>query len=123
CRAALRAERGARRRIAELNAVRAEAAQRTTDFYLALHLGRVYFGNIGSADRLDFTVIGPAVNEVSRIMALCSSVRRPLLMSARFADTVAGSADEAGAASLPLASVGRFALKGVSAAQHLYTLA
>src|SRR3546814_14526212 len=88
--------------------LRAEAAQRTTDFYLALHLGRVYFGNIGSADRLDFTVIGPAVNEVSRIMALCSSVRRPLLMSARFADTVAGSADEAGAARLPLASVGRF---------------
>src|SRR3546814_6810515 len=87
--------------------LRAEAAQRTTDFYLALHLGRVYFGNIGSADRLDFTVIGPAVNEVSRIMALCSSVRRPLPMSARFADTVAGSADEAGAASLPLAPVGR----------------
>jgi adenylate cyclase len=122
CRAALRAEREARRRIAELNAERAKGAQRTTDFYLALHLGRVYFGNIGSSDRLDFTVIGPAVNEASRIMALCSSVRRPLLLSARFAETVAGGADEEGA-DLPLASVGRFALKGVSGAQHLYTLA
>src|SRR3546814_17103881 len=76
CRAALRAERGARRRIAELNAVRAEAAQRTTDFYLALHLGRVYFGHIGSADRLDFPVIGPAVNAVGHIMARCCSARR-----------------------------------------------
>ena len=122
CRAALRAEREARRLVAGLNEARAEAGQRTTDFYLALHLGRVYFGNIGSADRLDFTVIGPAVNEASRIMALCSSVRRPLLLSARFAEAVAGRAGEDGS-DLPLASVGRFALRGVSAAQHLYTLA
>lgn len=122
CRAALRAGQEARKKLAELNAARAEATQRTTDFYLALHLGRVYFGNIGSPDRLDFTVIGPAVNEASRIMALCSSVRRPLLMSARFAETVAGRAGDEDAA-LPLASVGRFALRGVSAAQHLYTLA
>ena len=105
-----------------MNAGRAKSALRTTDFYLALHLGSVYFGNIGSPDRLDFTVIGPTVNEASRIMALCGSVRRPLLMSARFADTVAGSLGEEDA-DLPLASVGRFALKGVSAAQHLYTLA
>ncbi|HEY9536002.1 MAG TPA: adenylate/guanylate cyclase domain-containing protein [Kiloniellaceae bacterium] len=122
CRAALRAEREARRLAAEINEARAGAGQRTADFYLALHLGRVYFGNIGSPDRLDFTVIGPAVNEVSRIMALCSSVRRPLLLSARFAETAAGGAGE-GASDLPLASVGRFALRGVSAAQHLYTLA
>src|SRR3546814_19165070 len=98
--------------------VRAEAAQRTTDFYLALHLGRVYFGNIGSADRLDFTVSGPAVNEVSRIMAQCSYVRRPPTISARFADTVAGSADAAGAARPPLAPAGRFHLQGGSAAPH-----
>ncbi|WP_340118727.1 adenylate/guanylate cyclase domain-containing protein [Pelagibius sp. 7325] len=122
CHAALGAAREARRRVAEVNRGRAEAALRTTDFYLALHLGRVYFGNIGSPDRLDFTVIGPAVNEASRIMALCGSVRRPLLMSARFAETVTGPDGTAGA-DLPLASVGRFALKGVSQAQHLYTLA
>lgn len=118
CRTALAAERDARRRIAEVNRARAAAAERTTDFYLALHLGRVYFGNIGSSDRLDFTVIGPAVNEASRIMALCSSVRRPLLLSARFAETLVSAGED-----LPLASVGRFALKGVSEAQHLYTLA
>ncbi|SMF55786.1 adenylate cyclase [Tistlia consotensis] len=116
CRAALRAEREARRLVAALNETRAAEGRRTTDFYLALHLGYVYFGNIGSADRLDFTVIGPAVNEAARIMALCSSVRRPLLLSARFAGMVADD-------DLPLASVGRFALRGVSEAQHLYTLA
>ncbi|MGD1878711.1 MAG: adenylate/guanylate cyclase domain-containing protein [Kiloniellaceae bacterium] len=117
CHAALRAEREARRLIAELNEARAAAAQRTTDFYVGLHLGRAYFGNIGSPDRLDFTVIGPAVNEVTRIMTLCSSVRRPLLLSEHFAGIVQNDAD------LSLASVGRFALKGVSAAQQLYTLA
>jgi adenylate cyclase len=117
CRAALRAEQEARRLVAQVNTARADSGRRTTDFYLALHLGRVYFGNIGSAERLDFTVIGPAVNEASRIMALCSSVRRPLLLSARFAEAADATGD------LPLASVGRFALKGVSEAQHLYTLA
>jgi adenylate cyclase len=120
CLAALRAEREARRLVAELNAGRAAAGQRTTDFYLALHLGYVYFGNIGSPDRLDFTVIGPAVNEAARIMSLCSSVRRPLLLSSRFAGMVESPAGQDG---LPLASVGRFALRGVSEAQHLYTLA
>ncbi|MGF1594041.1 MAG: adenylate/guanylate cyclase domain-containing protein [Kiloniellaceae bacterium] len=122
CLAALRAEREARRLVGEVNAQRTTAGQRVTDFYVALHLGRVYFGNIGSPDRLDFTVIGPTVNEASRIMALCSSVRRPLLLSERFAGTVMG-ADSEPTPELPLASVGRFALRGVSEAQHLYTLA
>lgn len=117
CRAALRAEAAARRLVGLVNEKRAETGGRTTDFYLALHLGRVYFGNIGSAERLDFTVIGPAVNEATRIMALCSGLRRNLLLSARFAETLRSDA------ALPLASVGRFALKGVSEAQHLYTLA
>jgi adenylate cyclase len=119
CRAALRAERAARALVDKVNGKRSESGRRTTDFYLALHLGRVYFGNIGSQDRLDFTVIGPAVNEASRIMALCSSVRQPLLLSARFAEALGEETGD----SRPLASVGRFALKGVSGAQHLYTLA
>jgi adenylate cyclase len=127
CRAALAAERAARRLVGLVNDKRAESGRRTTDFYLALHLGRVYFGNIGSAERLDFTVIGPAVNEATRIMALCSSVRRPLLLSARFAETLSGPNLFGGITpageDLPLASVGRFALKGVTEAQHLYTLA
>ncbi len=39
--------------------------------YLGLHVGEVFYGNVGSRERLDFTVIGPAVNEASRIAAMC----------------------------------------------------
>ena len=47
-----------------------------TQVYLALHVGDVLYGNVGSKDRLDFTVIGPAVNEVSRILAMSRSVEQ-----------------------------------------------
>ena len=54
-----------------LNERRAAAGLPVTDIYLGLHFGEVFYGNIGSTDRLDFTVVGPAVNEVSRIAAMC----------------------------------------------------
>ena len=57
-----------------------------TDMYLGLHVGEVFYGNVGSRERLDFTVLGPAVNEASRIAAMCRSVDQPILMSAAFAD-------------------------------------
>src|SRR5262249_48904037 len=47
------------------------------------HVGKVFYGNVGSRERLDFTVLGPAVNEASRIAAMCRSVDQPVLMSAR----------------------------------------
>ncbi len=77
--------------------------------YLGLHVGEVFYGNVGSTERLDFTVIGPAVNEVSRIAAMCRSVEQPMLVSAAFADV--------GNNRGRLASVGRYALRGVSRAQ------
>jgi adenylate cyclase len=83
--------------------------------YLRLHLGGVVYGNIGSEERLNFTVVGPAVNEVARIAALCRSVDQPILMSSSFAASVAE--DRCG-----LASVGRFAPRGVGEPQELYTL-
>lgn len=52
---------------------------------IALHYGEVDYGNIGSGQRLDFTVIGPDVNLVSRIQSVCSATGSPLLMSDRFA--------------------------------------
>jgi adenylate cyclase len=52
---------------------------------VSLHLGEVYYGNIGAGRRLDFTVIGPAVNEASRLEGLCGQLGQPLLMSAPFA--------------------------------------
>ena len=73
--------------------------------YLGLDVGEVFYGNIGSKDRLDFTVVGPAVNEVSRITAMCRSVDQPMLVSAAFA---ASAADER-----RFVSVGRYALRGI----------
>jgi len=116
CRSALATAVAVHRGVRELNARRAAAGQPVTEVYLGLHVGEVFYGNIGSLDRLDFTVVGPAVNEVSRIAAMCRSVERDVLVSESFAAT-ADSADRN-----RLVSVGRFALRGVSRAQELYTL-
>jgi len=48
---------------------------------IALHMGEVFFGNMGAPERLDFTVIGRAVNEVSRVEALTKELGRPVLVS------------------------------------------
>ncbi len=116
CAKALKAEFMMRRNVRELNARRAMEARPTTTVYLGLHIGEVFFGNIGSIDRLDFTVVGPAVNEASRIASMCRSVDRPLLVSSAFAETL--PADKRA----KFVSVGRFALRGVGRAQDLFTL-
>jgi adenylate cyclase len=76
----------------------------------------VFYGNIGSKDRLDFTVVGQAVNEANRIASMCSSIGRNLLVSAAFLNAL----PEPERANF--ASVGRFALRGVGRAQELFTL-
>jgi adenylate cyclase len=115
-RAALRAEHGFRRNMISLNAARSAAGRPTTSAYVGLHVGEVFYGNIGSEDRLDFTVVGPAVNEVSRIASMCRSVDRELLASSDFCSGL----DAAGQGYL--VSTGRFALRGIGRAQDLYTL-
>ena len=115
CAAALDAARAAREAVAALNARRIEQGLPATEMYLGLHIGEVFYGNIGSKERLDFTVVGPAVNEVSRIAAMCRSVDQPILMSAAFTASVA---EERRA----FASVGRYALRGVGKPQELFTL-
>jgi adenylate cyclase len=114
CNAALSAAIAARQRTDELNRRRAADGKPMTDMYLGLHVGKVFYGNVGSRERLDFTVIGPAVNEASRIAAMCRSVDQPVLMSSAFA--------EVGDIKRRLVSVGRYALRGVAHPQELFTL-
>jgi adenylate cyclase len=116
CSAALKAEAELRRSLGEVNARRAAEGRPVTSVYLGLHVGDVFYGNIGSADRLDFTVVGPAVNEVSRIASMCRSVDRGVVLSSEFA-AAAPPSERA-----KLVSVGRYALRGVSRAQELFTL-
>jgi adenylate cyclase len=112
--AALSAAIAARQGVVELNKERAAKGKPLTDMYLGLHVGNVFYGNVGSRERLDFTVLGPAVNEASRIAAMCRSVDQPVLMSAAFA--------EVGNVRHRLVSVGRYALRGVAHPQELFTL-
>jgi adenylate cyclase len=115
CHAALAAALEARRAVALVNERRIAANLPTTDMYLGLHVGEVFYGNIGSEERLDFTVVGPAVNEVSRIASMCRSLDQPVLTSSAFAVAI----DEP---KRLLVSVGRYALRGVERPQSLFTV-
>lgn len=116
CAAALRAETDMRARHADLNAKRVASDQPVSSIYLGMHIGDVFYGNIGSKDRLDFTVVGPAVNEASRIASMCRSVDRDVLFSSDFREALPEKERER------LISVGRYALRGVSRARELFTL-
>ena len=116
CRRALKAEELVRARVKELNEKRRAEERPVTSVYVGLHIGEVFYGNVGSVERLDFTVVGPAVNETSRIASMCRSVDRSVLVSSTFADCLP-AAERA-----RLVSVGRFALRGVGQAKELFTL-
>lgn len=115
CGRALRAARAAGEAIKALRRERLAMGLPVTDFCLGLHRGTVLFGNVGSPTRLDFTVIGPAVNEVSRIEGMCRSLEQPVVISAAFAQA-------SGAERQRLVSLGRYALRGVGRAQELFTI-
>ncbi len=115
CRAALEAADRVMGRVAEVTARRQANGLPVTRFYIGLHLGDVLYGNIGARNRLDFTVIGPAVNEVSRIEAMCRALDQDLIVSSAFADVVKGSSER-------IVSLGRYVLRGVRRPQELFTL-
>ncbi|HEX3881543.1 MAG TPA: adenylate/guanylate cyclase domain-containing protein, partial [Stellaceae bacterium] len=79
---------------------------------VALHYGAVSYGNIGSDNRLDFTVIGPDVNLTSRIERLCRELDRQLITSEPFAETLAR----------PMWEIGHFELRGFAKMQRLFEL-
>jgi len=108
CQRALAAARQARTNIAAL----ASSAMPGLRFGLALHIGDVLYGNIGSANRLDFTCIGPAVNFAARIEKLSGSLGRAIVASDEFARHCPGD----------FASLGEFSLAGFSAPQLVFGL-
>jgi adenylate cyclase len=91
----------------------AAVAQSELRIGVALHVGEVMYGNIGASERLDFTVIGRAVNEVCRVESLCKEVGRPLLATSAFAHALGAQSG--------LTSVGTFSLKGVAEKAELFT--
>jgi adenylate cyclase len=114
CRQALDAAAEAMSAVDRLNAARREAGKPAIAVDLALHLGEVLYGNVGAVDRLDFTVIGPAVNEAARIEALCEPLGRKVLVSAELAAAVGDSCR--------LVPLGHHELRGVRELREIYGL-
>ena len=115
CVRALSAASEALEAIAALNAECAANGRPVMDLDVALHLGDVLYGNVGSDRRLDFTVIGPAVNAASRIEALCGELDCRLLISGTFVRAAGSSAQ--------FRSLGRHSLRGIAEPQELFTSA
>lgn len=113
--AALEAAQKVLAEIERLNQSEAAAGNPRLAIDLALHQGVVTSGNVGTADRLDFTIIGPAVNETTRIEGLCGELGRHLLISDSFVRA-------APALEPRLRSLGRHALRGVREAREVFTI-
>lgn len=101
--------------VKEINDRRAKEALTCTGFSIAVHAGEVLYGNIGSSARLDFTVIGPAVNTAARLMGMCSLVDQTVIVAANVARPVMSLRDD-------LVSLGQYRLRGVADRQELFTL-
>jgi class 3 adenylate cyclase len=113
CDAALRTVAAARAGMAHLDMARRQNGQAPLRFGAALHVGEVMWGNVGAADRLDFTAIGPAVNLVSRLEGLCRPLEKTVLVSGAFAAA-------SGASLVPL---GTHPLRGIASPCAVYTVA
>jgi adenylate cyclase len=94
------------------NEARAAGGHDPVRFGVGLHIGPVTFGNIGTEDRLDFTVIGPAVNRAARLESLTKELGVPVLASAEFN----------AASTVPMKSLGRHTLRGVPEPVEVFTL-
>ena len=112
CRTALAAAEEALARLASANLARRARGEREIDLGLALHTGPVMYGNIGAPERLDFTVIGPAVNLTARIAGLCRPLGRKILASARFASPCGSE----------LVSLGHHQMRGLAQPQEIFGL-
>lgn len=112
CDGALRAVSAARVGMEHLDKQRLRQGLPTLPFGAALHLGEIFWGNIGAADRLDFTAIGPAVNLVSRLEGLCKPLRKTVLVSGALAAET----------ETPLIALGTHALRDITSPCVVFTL-
>jgi class 3 adenylate cyclase len=112
CDAALRAVSAARAGMAHLDEARDRQGLPPLPFGAALHLGEMLWGNIGAADRLDFTAIGSAVNLVSRLEGLCRPLGKAVLVSGTLAAET----------SVPLIPLGTHALRGIASPCAVFTV-
>jgi class 3 adenylate cyclase len=112
CAAALRAAAAARAGMAHLDATRQAQGLPSLPFGMALHFGEMLWGNIGAADRLDFTAIGPAVNLVSRLEGLCKPLGQTVLVSGAVAAETP----------TPLIPLGEHRLRGIAAPCPVFAL-
>jgi adenylate cyclase len=106
CANLLHAVTEARQAMAALNERNGEIGREPLNYGVGVHVGDVMYGNIGSRSRLDFTVIGPAVNMASRLETLTKQLERKVLLSRAFADSVEGDFD--------LERVGEYPVRGFS---------
>lgn len=113
CKDALAATREARRNIAAINRDRVAAGVDPLGYGMAMHVGEVMYGNVGALNRLDFTVIGPPVNEACRVEALTRTLDVEVLLTDAFVTA-------SGATHFP--SLGRHPLKGVSTLREVFAL-
>ena len=112
CDRAIKAAREAQARMEAVNGERTSAGEPALSFGVGLHRGDLTYGNIGTERRLDFTVIGPAVNEASRIESLSKSLGQPVVISSVFAASFPGK----------LTSLGEHSLRGVTGTHEVFTL-
>src|SRR5215472_860598 len=106
CANLLHAVTEARQAMAALNEKNSGSGRAPLNFGIGLHVGDVMYGNIGSRTRLDFTVIGPAVNMASRLEGLTKQLGKTVLLSRAFADLIESSSD--------LERVGEYPVRGFS---------
>jgi adenylate cyclase len=106
CANLLRAVAEARQAMIALNEKNSQTGRAPLNYGIGVHVGDVMYGNIGSRARLDFTVIGPAVNMASRLESLTKLLGKPVLLSRAFADLVANDFE--------LESVGEHSVRGFS---------
>ena len=112
CERVLEAARQSRASVEALTYVSGVDTQERFRFGLALHVGKVLYGNIGGGNRLDFTCIGPAVNLAARLEKIAGKLNRTVVASAAFSETCAGQWTD----------LGEFPIAGFSKAERVYGL-